>query len=89
MQTIFKYPFKTTDNFEISMPKDATILTVATQNESPCMWALVTPDVNEKQIRKFRVFGTGHPIDTALLYYIGTYQLQGGALVFHVFEILA
>ena len=56
------------------MPKDAEILTIQTQNETPCIWALVNPEhdiyydmgINRK--------------------YINTFQLGGGSLVFHLFE---
>jgi hypothetical protein len=93
MQTIFKYPFQTTDRFNIHMPKGAKIITVATQNENPCMWAIIDPATTETEKRYFRVFGTGHVIEDGYIYnenlfFRGTYQLQGGALVFHLFEVL-
>ena len=28
----------------VEMPKDAEILTIQTQNETPCIWALVNPE---------------------------------------------
>lgn len=44
----------------------------------------------EKEKRYFEIFETGHPINYkgTNKKYIGTYQLQDGALVFHVFEYL-
>lgn len=87
-KTIWKFELITTDKQTIEMPIGAEILTVQTQNETPCLWALCDPTV-QKEMRSFEVFGTGHPVrydmgvDRA---YIGTYQLQGGSLVFHVFE---
>lgn len=87
MKRIYKFPFETNDMVDISMPEGATILCVETQGEQPCMWALVDPDAPELN-RKFRVFGTGHPVyDAEMLKFIATYQLQGGALVFHIFEV--
>jgi hypothetical protein len=82
--TIWKYPFEVTDNVSISMPGGAQILTVQAQNDTPCVWALVDPEA-PKQTHHFRVYGTGHPIDEPGQY-LGTFQLYGGSLVFHVFE---
>lgn len=85
MKTIYKYSFSTADEVEITMPLGAEILTVQTQNETPCIWALVDPG-NEPGTRHFRIFGTGHPVNVDGFYH-GTYQLHGGRLVFHIFEI--
>jgi len=87
-KTIWKFKLETTEIQEIEMPMYAEILCVQTQNEIPCLWALVDPTA-EKEIRHFEVFGTGHPIEQDHPYrrnYIGTYQLCGGDFVLHVFE---
>lgn len=87
-KSIWKFGLETTDNQEIEMPIGAEILTVQTQHEQPCLWALVHPSA-EKEIRHFEVFGTGHEVSYPTgtdRKYIGTYQLHGGSLVFHVFE---
>ena len=86
--TIWKFELETTDKQTIEMPVDSEILTVQTQNGEPCLWALVDPAA-EKETRTFEVFGTGHTLhyDMGITKdYIGTYQLNSGALVFHVFE---
>lgn len=44
---------------------------------------------NEKEDRFIEIFGTGHPVGYDMgvdRKYISTYQLNGGSLVFHVFE---
>jgi hypothetical protein len=87
MKKIFKYVLKTTDVQSVEMPKGAEILSIQTQNDDPCIWALVDPE-QEMEYRIFRIFGTGHDVmgdDT--LNYIGTYQQYGGSLVFHCFEV--
>lgn len=85
MQKIYKYPLKTADVQMVEMPKGATILCVQTQGETPCLWAEVNPKA-EKICRAFVTYGTGHPLDDGTAkHYIGTYQLRGGALVFHVY----
>jgi len=53
----------------------------------PQLWAYVDP-TEPRVTRKFRIIGTGHPIATDPGDYIGTFQMGGGALVFHVFESL-
>ena len=73
----------------IAIPKYAEILTVQTQNDKAYIWTLVNPE-NEKELRQFEVYGTGHDIrcDLALdRKYINTFQMQGGELVFHLFEV--
>lgn len=84
--TIYKYPLDTKDTNILELPKGAQILTVQTQNNIPCIWALVNDKETEKESRFINTFGTGHPIDSSPRKYIGTYQLHNGALVFHVFE---
>ena len=69
----------------LGMPKDAEILTVQNQYGKPCLWALVDPE-NEIEKRYFEVIGTGHDIHYDMgidRKYINTFQLDGGALVFH------
>ena len=41
MKTIFKYPINPYVNQQVWMPSDAQILTVQTQDEQPCIWALI------------------------------------------------
>ncbi len=88
MKTIWKYSIETTDIQLVVMPKGAQILTVQTQNGLPCLWALVDTNSPNEQ-RLIRTHGTGHDVfGSQNLQYIGTYQLEGGALIFHVFEEL-
>ena len=85
MKTIWKFPFEVTDSIEIEMATGAEILHVDVQAGQPCLWARV--DNNRcKEIRRFRVAGTGHPLDDERLAHIGSFFLAGGTLVFHLFE---
>jgi hypothetical protein len=71
------------------MPQDAKILCVQTQNDMPCIWAIVNEEAEPRENRLFHIYGTGHEIkNLENKKYVGTYQLQGGVLVFHVFEII-
>lgn len=93
MTTIWKFPITTTGVQDVMMPKGAKILCIQTQNEEPCLWAEVESGscVKSEEPRRITIHGTGHIIadvpDTMKRSYIGTYQLRGGALVFHVFEL--
>lgn len=86
-QTIHKYPFKVTDKVSISMPADAEVLCVQVQPDTgPCIWALVDRE-KPQCMKNFRVFGTGQPVEKeATRFYVGTFQLLEGTLVFHLFE---
>jgi hypothetical protein len=87
-QRIYKYELSKSDCQNISMPIGAEILTCQAQNQIPCIWALVDPKA-ETEIRTFEIYGTGHPVLSDMgtsRKYISTFQLQGGLLVFHVFE---
>lgn len=88
MKTIYKYKLQTTDEQQILMPEGAEILTVQLQDGEPQLWALVETEL-PKTKRYIEIFGTGNPITGIGPHkYIATYQLRGGALVFHVFEYL-
>ena len=86
---VFKYPVSMEAEFSIDLPKGAQILKFDVQRDKPMMWALVDSDA-VKQRRWFRIAGTGHPIDYPQheLRFVSTFFVAGGALVFHVFEIL-
>jgi hypothetical protein len=89
-KTIWKYILEVTDTQTIKLPKGAEVLSVQIQLGGPCMWALVDPNAKEEE-RLFETFGTGHPIPCDAVTgrrYIGTYQLESRAMVFHVFERL-
>jgi hypothetical protein len=91
MEVVWKYPLEATFLNEIMMPKGSRILCVQTQKECPCLWVLVPEEEGKKpddfECRKFVVVGTGHPLESLWSStYIGTVQVAGGQLVFHIFE---
>ena len=72
----------------VEIPKDAEILTIQTQNETPYIWALVNPE-NARELRFFEVYADGQDIHCDMgieRKYLNTFQLHGGSLVFHLFE---
>lgn len=87
-KSIWKFPIASPEQTTIKMPGGAEILTIQTQNGMPCIWALVNPE-NDTEERCFEIFGTGHdvPVDMGIeRKYINTFQLNGGGLVYHLFE---
>ena len=85
---IWKWTLEVTDRQQLPIPKGAKLLTVQTQHGLPQLWALVdeeAPIVN----RNFATYGIGNMMpDGDPGEYVGTYQIYGGAVVFHVFELL-
>lgn len=85
MKRLYKYDIAVSDVCEVAMPVGAEILSLQSQRDAICLWAIVDPDA-PKQVCRFRVYGTGHPLPDEPGVFIGTVQLHGGSLVFHVFE---
>ena len=85
MNSIRKYPLRIADEQTIDFPEGAEVLAVQVQKGTPCLWVRVDPAA-PKTPRKIITHGTGHPVPETTGRYIGTYQIEGGALVFHVFD---
>ncbi len=83
MKTIWKYKINPDNNLEI--PQGGIVLSVQTQEDQPCMWVLVD-SFNKNELRKFKAYGTGHQLPENSGKYIGTFQVENGSLVFHLFE---
>ncbi len=88
MKKIFKYPIQVGDHVSINLPVGAKLLSFQCQGEQPCLWALVDPEA-PLEARQFRFAGTGHSIEEPSedLQFVGTAQMMGGSLVWHLFEI--
>jgi hypothetical protein len=89
---VWKYPITPTERQSLKMPDGAEILDVQVQRGSTCLWALVDGE-RPKVTRHFVMVGTGHEIPEqdygVWRVYVGTFQLAGGDLVFHLFEDVA
>lgn len=85
MKMIWKFRLKMVDRQGVMMPGGAKILCIQVQHGEPQLWALVDPEA-VGEVRTFAIYGTGHVIDGAGEY-LDTYQLHGGGLIFHVFEV--
>lgn len=69
----------------VEMPEGAKILSLQTQHNEPQIWALCD-EFAVKESRTFRAVPTGQAFDDEGLTYIGTIQINGGMLVFHIYE---
>lgn len=86
MKRIYKYHVRIDDVQTIDLPQGAQVLSVQVQDGIPYIWACVNPSAKSEP-RQFRLYGTGHPIEEdCLLKFIGTFQIFGGRLVYHLFE---
>lgn len=86
--TIWKYEIKITNEQTLELPLNAEILIAQRQYDTPCVWVKVEERIGQKEKRTIEVFGTGHPMSDEPRRYIGTIQIAGGGLVWHVFERL-
>ena len=84
MKTIWKCTLAPDSRQTVTLPRGAELLTVQVQFDLVQLWAVVDSS-QPVETRYIHIVGTGHPIGFAGKY-IGTFQLDGGALVFHVFE---
>lgn len=84
-EEIWKFELNIHAATRIQMPVGAVILGVASQRNHPYLWAKVDLDA-ELEERRIITYGTGNRIHENLGAFIGTYQLDNGMFVFHVFE---
>lgn len=84
MKTVYKTELEATTTYVV-LPANSSPVCLQMQQEIPCIWWQV-PDT-EAVLKRFEVFifGTGNPQPTQALNYIGTFQLEEGSLVFHVY----
>lgn len=94
---ILKYKIDVTGKQVIKLPADSEVLTVQVQNGVPHIWAKVYDEESilkahgeyKEEEHHISSYGTGNEIKNSCGRYIGTYQLDEGSLVFHVFEQVA
>jgi len=84
MITIWKYQLKVEDTQWLEVPRDAKYLSVDVQNGVPCLWVQVDTDAAKDSVL-IVTHGTGHPMKKNNMRFLGSYQLQDGSFVGHVF----
>ncbi|KKK66100.1 hypothetical protein LCGC14_2967480 [marine sediment metagenome] len=75
------------DIYEISMPVYSEFLSVGTQHNKPVMWFKVETQT-DRITRKFIIVGTGRKVEPISAKYLGTFLLNEGYFVGHVFELI-
>ena len=87
MKTIHKFKLNIGNTESIEIQKDAEILCLQTQNDEPCLWAIV--DLDKPMVTRYFTFvGTGWECaGLSKSDYLGTVQFKSHPLVFHCFEI--
>ena len=89
MLTVHKFPVPVGNYFDVELPAGAKVLTVDVQRGHAQLWALVETE-HRTETRRFRFAGTGHPIEEKIedLRFVNTFQVEGGSLIFHIFEVV-
>lgn len=83
-RVVFKYDLYPSTT--VSVPEGGIIRHVDVQWKRPQIWIEVDPAA-PVETRTFRTVATGEPMDKALdLTYVGTYLVDYGTFVFHVYE---
>lgn len=84
---IFKYVLETVGSQIIDVPLGAKFLSVNSQHDKLCLWAIVDPDQEKRERWGVEICGTGlsadHVVD-GTYQFIGTYVVNHGLLVWHV-----
>lgn len=84
LQRVYKYLLPVDDWVNVTMPAGAEPLFVEVQHGIPCLWARVTIG-NPPEVHHFRIARTGHDLGSNVGRHVGSFMLDGGDLVFHVF----
>lgn len=86
MITIHKHVVFLGDTFTLELPEGAEFLSLQIQHGKPQMWFRVD---DSRPVRRqiFGICGTGHEIPSLVAHapFRGTFQMEGGSLVLHVF----
>lgn len=86
MRTIYKYPLNmSVGGAEFCFCHDAQFLDVQMQHGNPMLWVLLDPCLHADQQVQITVYGTGHHLPDDPGEYIGTFQMDSGFYVWHVF----
>lgn len=84
-ERIWKVDLALKDVQVLNMPEAAVVLACAVQHGIPRLW-FRTPDDEPSVARTFFMHGTGHEVDYYAGRHVGTFQVDDGHLIFHVFE---
>jgi len=86
--TIWKFQLPTRGRVSLPMPKGAQLLSVDVQEDVPVLWAIVCADpAAPKASRVISIRMTGHSVPAEVGTFVGTFQIDRGAYVGHVFDM--
>jgi hypothetical protein len=93
VEVIWKFSLQIADRQTVTMPVGAEILSVQDQAGGLQLWAVVVPEEERREKRVIEIVGMGNPMADVLAeglsrVHLATVQVRGGALVWHVFELL-
>lgn len=87
MDVIWKFPLAEADRQTVMIPRQAELLCVQVQRDTPCLWARCD-SARDSVVIEIAIIGTGSPIRTDdRLTYVDTFQMRDGHLVWHVFVV--
>lgn len=85
-KAIWQFTLSLTGVQTIKMPENANIIHLEVQYNELNIWAIVDTKALKEE-RTFSMYGTGRLLEVAEEEkHIGSFQMSGGSLVFHVFE---
>lgn len=86
-RVIHKYEIPIEQEFTIRTTKFACLLSIQIDEKTnkPCMWFLEDSE-GEKVDFKYKIIGTGQLTDLNAYEYAGTFQIEKGGLILHVFS---
>ena len=86
MKTVRTYEIPEQTRFVVGLTAGAEVLCVQTQHDKPHLWVRMSTG-HPTESRRFIVAGTGRELPPDAGRYVGTFQLAGRDLVYHVFEV--
>lgn len=86
MNTIHKFDLTISMETPLLLTPKAKPLCVQVQHGLPRLWVHMDTS-DEKKLRRFRIYGTGHECDEPSENYVGTFQVGDGDFVWHLFEV--
>jgi hypothetical protein len=89
MKTIWKYEIPITDEPAIKVIAGANLINLQAQNDKIFAWVLVDSGIKIQETKRFRIFGTGNPVDSLdeLEFYttVQTQSPDGFVFIWHIF----
>lgn len=89
---IFKFALAITDHQTLAIKGFQKVLSIAVQNDSLVLYAIVNPDDESVTTIPVLIHGTGHSFSLTAVdcwQFMGTYMTCGDSLVWHVWVPLA